>query len=56
MAYMHWRYGQDTAQIDEIIGRAKIRRTRYLQESFWPACGTTGGVLLFFAAAVVMPP
>jgi CHAD domain-containing protein len=56
MGYIHWRYGQDRTQIEEIIGRAKIRRTRYLQESFWPACGTISGVLLFFAAAVILPP
>jgi hypothetical protein len=31
-------------------------RARYLPDNFWPACGTTGGVLLFFAAAVMVPP
>jgi hypothetical protein len=49
-------YEQDRWQLDRIIRQAKMLRARYLQDNFWPACGTTGGVLLFFAAAVMVPP
>jgi hypothetical protein len=52
----YWRYEQDRAQIEKIIRQAKALRANYLQGNFWPACGTTGGVLLFFVAAVIVPP
>lgn len=52
----YWRYEQDRAQIENIIRQAKVLRANYLQGNFWPACGTTGGVLLFFVAAVIVPP
>jgi hypothetical protein len=52
----YWRYEQDRAQIENIIRQAKALRANYLQGNFWPACGTTGGVLLFFVAAVIVPP
>ena len=51
----HRRYEQDRAQIENIIRQAKALRAKYLQGNFWPACGTTGGVLLFFVAAVMVP-
>ena len=40
---------------ETIIRQAKALRAKYLQGNFWPACGTTGGVLLFFLAAVIVP-
>jgi hypothetical protein len=52
----YWRYEQDRAQIEKIIRQAKVLRAKYLEGNFWPACGTTGGVLLFFVAAVIVPP
>jgi hypothetical protein len=52
----YFLYELDRWQLDRIIRRAKMLRARYLQDNFWPACGTTGGVLLFFAAAVMVPP
>ena len=51
----HQRYEQDRAQIENIIQQAKALRAKYLQGNFWPACGTTSGVLLFFVAAVMVP-
>ena len=51
----HRRYEQDRAQIENINRQAKALRAKYLQSNFWPACGTTGGVLLFFAAAIIVP-
>ena len=51
----HRHYEQDRAQIENIIRQAKALRAEYLQGNFWPACGTTGGVLLFFLAAVIVP-
>lgn len=50
------RYEQGRAPIEEIIQQAKALRAEYLRDNFWPACGATGGILLFFAAAVVVPP
>jgi hypothetical protein len=52
----YWPYEEDREQIEKIIWRAKALRAKYLQGNFWPACGTTGGVLLFFVAAVIVPP
>jgi hypothetical protein len=52
----HWPYEQDREQIEQIIRQAKVLRAKFLQGNFWPACGTTGGVLLFFVAAVIVPP
>ena len=49
------RYEQDRAQIEKIIRQARELRAKYLQDNFWPACGTTGGVLLFLVAAVFVP-
>ncbi len=51
----HQRYEQDRAQIENIIRQAKALRAKYLKGNFWPACGTTSGVLLFFVAAVMVP-
>jgi hypothetical protein len=51
----HRRDEQDRAQIENIIWQARARRAQYLQGTFWPVCGTTGGVLLFFIAAVIVP-
>ena len=45
----------DRARIEQIIGQAKVLRAAYLRDNFWPAFGTTSGVLLFFAAAVLVP-
>jgi hypothetical protein len=50
------RYEQDRAQIENIIRRGKALRAQYLQINFWPAFGATGGVLMFFMAAVMVPP
>lgn len=47
---------QDRAQIETIIRQAMALRAKYLQGNFWPVCGTAGGVLLFLAAAVIVPP
>jgi hypothetical protein len=52
----HRHYEQDRTQIETIIRQAMALRAKYLQGNFWPACGTTGGVLLFFVAAVIVPP
>ena len=49
------RYEQDRAQIEKIIRQARELRAKYLKDNFWPACGTTGGVLLFLVAAVLVP-
>jgi hypothetical protein len=46
---------QDKAWIENIIRQADALRAKYLQGNFWPIFGTTGGVLLFFAAAVIVP-
>ena len=51
----HRRYEQERAQIETIIRQAKALRVKYLQDNFWPACGAAGGVLLFLAAAVIVP-
>jgi len=51
----HRRYEQDRAQIENIIRQAKALRAKYLEGNFWPIFGTTGGVLLFLAAAVIVP-
>ena len=51
----HRHYEQDRTQIETIIRQAMALRAKYLQGNFWPACGTTGGVLLFFVAAVIVP-
>jgi len=47
---------RDKARIYKIIGQTKALRAKYLQGSFWPACGMIGGVLLFVFAAVIVPP
>ncbi|MFY9686999.1 MAG: hypothetical protein WAJ88_14460 [Pseudolabrys sp.] len=47
---------RDRAQIDKIIRQTNALQAKYLQGSFWPACGLIGGVLLFFFAAVIVPP
>jgi hypothetical protein len=52
----HRHYEQDGAQIESIIRQAMALRAKYLQGNFWPVCGTAGGVLLFLAAAVIVPP
>ena len=52
---MHDKLG-DRTRIEQIIGHAKALRASFLQDNFWPALGTTGGVLLFFAAAALVPP
>jgi hypothetical protein len=52
----HRRYEPDRTHIEKIIRQAEALRVKYLQGHFWPVCGTTGGVLLFFAAAVIVPP
>jgi hypothetical protein len=49
-------YAKGRAQIEEIIRVAQALRAEYLKDHFWPACGATGGILLFFAAAVIVPP
>jgi hypothetical protein len=46
----------DRARLEQIIRQGKVLRAKFLRNNFWPACGTTGGVLLFFVAAVVVPP
>ena len=48
--------GGDKAEIDKIIRYADVLRVNYLQGHFWPVCGMIGGVLLFFIAAVIVPP
>jgi hypothetical protein len=52
----HQRYRHDQAQIEEISWQSAALREKYLQGNFWPACGLIGGVLLFIAAAVIVPP
>ena len=52
---IHRRFEQDRAQIENIIRQAKALRATYLQGNFWPIFGTTGGVLLFLVAAVIVP-
>jgi hypothetical protein len=47
--------GSDRAQIEKFIRHADALRVN-LQGHFWPVCGMIGGVLLFFIAAVVVPP
>ncbi|HZP70808.1 MAG TPA: hypothetical protein VFB29_12760 [Pseudolabrys sp.] len=49
-------YERDRSRLEQIIRQAKVLRAIYLRDNFWPACGTTGGVLLFFAAAIIVPP
>ena len=51
----HPHYEQDRTQIEIIIRHAMALRTEYLQGNFWPACGTIGGVLLYFLAALIVP-
>jgi len=51
----HPHYKHDRTQIETIIRHAIALRAEYLQGNFWPACGTTGGVLLFFLAAIIVP-
>ena len=51
----HRHYEQDRTQIETIIRQAKALRAKYLEGNFWPIFGTTGGVLLFLAAAVIVP-
>jgi hypothetical protein len=48
--------GSDKAEIEKIIRYADGLRGNYLQGHFWPVCGMIGGVLLFFIAAVIVPP
>ena len=45
-------FNQTGTPIETIIQET----TALLQGNFWPICGTIGGVLLFFAAAVIVPP
>ena len=45
-------YEQNRTPIQTIVQET----TALLQGNFWPICGTIGGVLLFFAAAVIVPP
>ena len=52
----HRRYEQNSTPIENIIRETMALRTKYLEGNFWPVCGTIGGVLLFFAAAVDLPP
>ena len=52
----HQRYQRDQAQIEEISWQSAALREKYLHGNFWPACGLIGGVLLFIAAAVIVPP
>jgi hypothetical protein len=47
--------GSDKAEIEKIIRYADGPRVN-LQGHFWPVCGMIGGVLLFFIAAVIVPP
>ena len=35
--------------------KANALRAKYLEGNFWPIFGTTGGVLLFLAAVVIVP-
>ena len=51
----HRRFEQDRARIENIIRQAKALRAKYLEGNFWPIFGTTGGVLLFLAAVVIVP-
>ena len=51
-----WRDDQGRAAIEETIRQAKAGRVDYLRENVWPPLGTTSGVILFFAAAAVLPP
>jgi hypothetical protein len=44
------------AQVEAILRRAEALRVECLRDNFWPACGITGAVLLFVAAAIVVPP
>jgi hypothetical protein len=48
--------GSDKAEIEKILRHADGLRVNYLQGHFWPVCGMIGGVLLFFIAAVIVPP
>ena len=43
-------------QIEKIIRQADALHVNYLQGHFWPVCGMIAGMLLFFIAAVVVPP
>ena len=49
------RSEKDRTPIETIIRDATTLRAKYLQGNFWAVCGTTGGVLLFFLAAVIVP-
>jgi hypothetical protein len=53
---IHKRYEQDEPQAEKIIRKVKALHAEYLQGNFWPACGTAGGLLLFLAASVIVPP
>ena len=48
----HRLYEQNGAPIGTIIQET----VALLQGNFWPICGTIGGLLLFFAAAIIVPP
>jgi hypothetical protein len=52
----HRRSEQDRTPTETIIRDATTLRAKYLQGNFWAVCGTIGGVLLFFVAAVIVPP
>ena len=47
--------GSGKSEIQKIILHADTLRVN-LQGHFWPLCGMIGGVLLFFIAAVIVPP
>ena len=49
-------FDQSGTSIETIIRDATTLRAKYLQGNFWAVCGTIGGVLLFFVAAVIVPP
>lgn len=55
MGDRHSRDEQDRLQIRETIRQAKTLGA-YLQENFWPAFSAAGGLLLFLAVAVIVPP
>jgi len=50
------RYEQDRVQIEKIIPQADALHVNDLKGNFWQVCGLIGGVLLFFIAAVIVPP
>lgn len=49
------RYEQGRAQMEGILRWVETLRIEYLRGNFWPVCGLTGALLLFFAAAIVVP-